>query len=326
MSIFCSLCGRRRFFGFGWYKEKEIYLCPRCWPNLTPTVDWFEKRYATLQDCIGSVFAHKIKLFKPLGIEQSHVKVKDGEWLTEQVIKHLSLPDGNIKFEFKKLETTIAGTVRSIGTDYLINMSQDLQDNFRALSAILIHELMHIYLSNHGLFYKSQNECEELTDLACILLGFGIPMINAKRAWHVERGMLGGGSVEKGTSYYIIGYLSEEQIGYAFAYFISQNGISIEDVQNSIDSQCWHIVSNGIALEKSYRVKVIARRKAMQFLSDQFSKRDICEFSCPVCFLKMAVPRDTLNRIGVFKINCPRCKSEIHFDGERIIKFVESLK
>lgn len=326
MSILCSLCGRRSFFGLGWYKEKEINLCRRCWPNLPPTVDWFEKRYATLQDCIGNIFAHKVKLFKPLGREQSHIKVEDGKWLTERVIEHLSLPGGDIKFEFKKLETSIAGTVRSTGTGYLVDMSQDLQDNYRALSAILIHELMHIYLSNHGLFYKSQNEYEELTDLSCVLLGFGIPMINAKRAWHVERGVLGGGGIEKGTSYYNIGYLSEEQIGYAFAYFISQNDIPIEDVQPCIDSQCWYIVSNGIDLEKSNRDKVISRRKTMQFLSEQSSKRDICEFSCPVCFLKMAVPRETLERIGVFKVNCRRCGSEIHFDGEKIVRFIESLR
>ena len=39
-----------------------------------------------------------------------------------------------------------------------------------------------------------------------------------------ERGLLviisGPSGVGKGTSYHIIGYLSEEQIGYAFAYFI----------------------------------------------------------------------------------------------------------
>jgi hypothetical protein len=326
MSILCSLCGRRKFFGLGWYKEKGINLCRRCWPNLPPTVDWFEERYATLQNCIGGSLKHKVKLFRLLGIEQSHVKVEDGKWLTERIIEHLSLPGGDIKFEFKKLETSIAGTVRSTGTGFLVDMSQVLQDNFRALSAILIHELMHIYLSNHGLFYKSQNEYEELTDLSCVLLGFGLPMINAKRAWHVERGVLGGGGVEKGTSYHIIGYLSEEQIGYAFAYFISHSDIPIEDVQSGIDSQCWHIILNGIAHEKSNRDKVIARRKSMQFLFKQSSKRDICEFSCPVCFLKMAVPRETLDRIGIFKVNCRRCGSEIHFDGKKIIKFIESLK
>lgn len=326
MSILCSLCGRRRFFGLGWYKKKEINLCRRCWPNLTPTVDWFEKRFVTLQDCVGNILAHKVKLFKPLGIEQSHVKVKDGKWLTEHVLEHLSLPRGDIQFEFKKLEGDIAGTVKNTGIGYLVEMSQDLQDNFRALSAILIHELMHIYLGEHGLSYKSQDECEELTDLSCVLLGFGLPMINAKRAWHVERGVLGGAGIEKGNSYHIIGYLSEEQIGYAFAYFISQNDIPIKDVQAGIDSQCWHIVFKGITLQKSNLDKVIARRKTMQFLSEQSSKRDIREFSCPACLLKMAVPRETLDRIGIFKVNCRRCESEIHFDGEKIVRFIDSLR
>lgn len=325
MSTLCSLCGKRGFFSFGWYKEKEINLCRKCWPNLPTTVDWFEKRHAILQDCIGNKFANKIKLFKTLGLEQSHVTVDDGKWLTERVIEHLALSREDIQFEFKKMAGNIAGTVKSTETGYLVEMSQNLQNNFRAVSAILIHELMHIYLRNYALVYKSQNEYEELTDISCVLLGFGLPMINAKRAWHVERGVLGGNGIEKGTSYHVIGYLSEEQIGYAFAYFIANNNILIADIKADIDPQNWHIVLDGFALEKSNIDKVIARRKAKKFLTEQFSKRNICEFSCPVCFLKIGIPRETINRIGVFKIRCHGCGTEIYFNGAKIIKFIESL-
>ena len=69
-----------------------------------------------------------------------------------------------------------------------MKMSRDLEDNFRSVAAILIHELMHIYLNSRGIFYKTQQEYEEATDLACVLMGFGIPMINAKKAWSVDMG------------------------------------------------------------------------------------------------------------------------------------------
>lgn len=326
MSVLCFLCGRHGFLSFWWHKKQGINLCRRCWPNLPSSIDWFEKRYATLCDSIGNILIHKAKLFKLLGLKQSHVKIDDGKWLTERVIEHLNLPKGDIQFEFKKMEGSIAGTVKNTGSGYLVEMSQDLQENFRALSAILIHELMHIYLGEHNLLYKSKDEYEELTDLSCILLGFGIPMINAKRAWHVNKRTLVDSHIAGETSYHIIGYLSEEQIGYAFGYFIANNNIHMESVETDIDSQCWHIVLEGIGLEKKYHNTVLSKRKTKQFLSEQDVRKKTHEFSCPACCLKMAVPGDTIDRIGVFKINCHKCGSEIHFDGKKIVKFIESIK
>lgn len=322
----CSLCGKRSFSGKKWYSENEILLCLKCWPNLDPTVEWFERRYDGLNNSIGDILNQKIKLFKLLGFNQLHVKIEDGEWLTEQIIEKLGLPKGNIQFEFKELDNKIAGTVECTGQDYLVHMSQDLQDNYRALSAILIHELMHIYLNNHGLLYHSYDEYEELTDLSCIMLGFGVPMINAKRAWAVDRTVLGGGFVGKGTSYYNIGYLSENQIGYAFAYFMFNNDLQRKDVESEIDDQCWHIFESGKDLYQRYYNAVINRRKANIFLTGQGKQKEMLQFSCPICFLKMAVPKKTIERVGIFIVKCHRCGSEIHYDGNKVVKFRESLK
>jgi len=65
-----------------------------------------------------------------------------------------------------------------------------------------------------------------------------------------------------------------------------------------------------------------SRRRA-KYVVEQSSKREICQFTCPGCSLNMGIPRETINRIGVFVVNCRRCGAEIHFDGERIIKFTE---
>ena len=295
---------------------------------MNPTIEWFESRFAILHRCIGKVLDQKPPLFTLLDRAQSGWVVTDGEWLTRQVIRHLSLPEGEISFEFTSLEKSIAGTVERIGGKYQVKMSKDLEDNFRSVSAILIHELMHVYLNLHGIFYETHSEYEEATDLACILMGFGIPMINAKKAWNVEahRRTLGGGGITGGMSYHIIGYLSEKQIGYAFATFLADRNISVSEIEEHIDSQCLHIVTNGVALEQAYRDRLATKRNAVALVNEQQKKREVSEFSCPVCFQKMAVPTDTVRRVGVLKTHCPKCRSIIYFDGERVVKFIEYIR
>lgn len=322
----CALCGRKKILGVGWHKEDALVFCRRCWPSIDFTIEWFEARSAILHRCIGRELDQKPPLFTLLSRGQSHVRIEDGEWLTDQVIQHLSLPRGDISFEFTWLKSSIAGTVESSGGKYQVKMSKDMEDNFRSVSAILIHELMHVYLNSHGIFYKTYEEYEEATDLACVLMGFGIPMINAKRAWTVNRSALGGGGIVGGTSYHIIGYLSEKQIGYAFATFLADRNITLDEFQDQVDSQCIHIVTDGLTLERAYRDRLTTKRKALALISQQETQREVCEFSCPVCFQKMAVPTDTIRRVHVLKTKCPKCHSVVYFDGERITKFIESLK
>lgn len=322
----CALCGCKKVLGFGWHQEGVMVFCRRCWPNIDPAIEWFEARSAILQRCIGRELDRKPPLFTLIGRGQSHVGVKDGEWLTDQVIQHLSLPRGDISFEFTPLKSSTAGTVESSGGKWRVKMSKDLEDNFRSVSAILVHELMHVYLNSHGIFYKTQEENEEATDLACVLMGFGIPMINAKRAWSVDRVALGGEGIEGGTSYHIIGYLSEKQIGFSFATFLAERNISVDGLEDKIDSQCLHIVTDGMALERTYRDRLTTKRKALALSGQHQVEREVCEFSCPVCFQKMAVSKDTIRRVGVLKAECPKCHSVVHFDGERIVKFIESIR
>jgi len=327
----CALCRRRPFLGLRafqgkWHSERGLLLCRACWPDLSPVVEWFEERNAALETCIGGSLPRRVQLFKLLTQPQAHLGVEDGQWLTERVIEHLALPGGQISFEFKELDSNMAGSVNGTPNNgYLVAMSRGLQDNFRALSAVLIHEMMHIYLGNHGLLYNSQQECEELTDLACVMLGFGVPLINAKRAWLVDRKALGVGSL-RATGYYNLGYLTEPQIGYAFARFLMRNEIALDEVRPGIDPHCMGVVRNGVALENSHRTKVVVRRKAKEFLETNARKREIREFACPVCLLRMGVPKDTVERLGVFKLNCRQCGSEIHFDGERVVKYRASVR
>lgn len=322
----CALCGRKKFIGLGWHQADSLKFCRQCWPNIDPTIEWFEERSSLLDRCIDLELKKKPPLFTLLGKDQSHVRIRDGEWLTIQVIEHLSLPRGDISFEFAPLTPTVAGTVESSGGKYHVKMSKDLEDNFRSVSAILIHELMHIFLNLHGIYYETLEEYEEATDLACVLMGFGIPLINAKKAWTVDRTSLGGEDIGAGMTFHKIGYLSEKQIGYAFATFLVSRGMPLTTVQDKIDSQCLYIVIEGLGLEQIYRDRLSIKRKAISLINQRQMQREICSFSCPVCFLEMGIPNDTLKRVGILIINCPKCKSVIHFDGKHIIKFIESLR
>jgi hypothetical protein len=324
-STCCALCGRKRIIGFGWYKNGLLNFCRRCWPYIDPTIEWFETRYTLLENCIGEELGEKPSLFTLLGKEHSSVSINDGEWLTDQVIQHLSLPKGDISFEFIPLQSSIAGTVTFLEGKYQVKMSKELDDNFRCVSAILIHEMMHIYLNSHGIFYKTLEEYEEATDLACILMGFGIPMLNSKRAYEVDRSSLGIGT-QQGASYNVIGYLSEQQIGYSFANFLAKRNIKINEIQDKVDPHCMDIVTFGIALEEAYRNKLTTRHKAQTIINEKLFQREVVSFSCPICFQKFSIPKETIKRIGLIKTTCPKCKSAIHYDGERVIKYTETLR
>ncbi|MBU2102026.1 MAG: hypothetical protein KKF80_01380, partial [Candidatus Omnitrophica bacterium] len=115
---------------------------------MNPTVAWFEEKIEHLQISIGDVLKRKNTIFEYISKGQLRSGIDEGKRLTERVIEHLALPKRDIRFEFKKLESSVAGTVENTGLGYLVSISQELQDNFRALSAILVHELMHIYLGN----------------------------------------------------------------------------------------------------------------------------------------------------------------------------------
>jgi len=326
MSQVCSLCGRGNLLNIWRFRKGDIKLCGKCWPSLPPVVDWFEKRYNALQKNITNISNSNHNLFKPMGVSQSHVKVEDGEWLVDRVVEHLSLNKGEIIFEFKNLETKVAGTIQNTGTGYLVQMSEDLRDNPRALSAILIHEMMHIFLSNHNLSYTSTCELEELTDLCCVLMGLGIPLINAKQAWHVEKKVLGYKGLVGEQKYYEIGYLTQQQIGYAFAYYMTHNFLKIGDIKDSIDPQCWHIISSAYPIPVKVFERVMTRRKTAKWLrekSDIDSNKNIYQFSCPVCAQKMGVSKNTVERIGILKAICPKCATEIYFDGKKIVNFIE---
>ena len=88
-----------------------------------------------------------------------------------------------------------------------------------ALVAVLAHELGHIILLRPGLIHRDDSEMEPLTDLLTVFLGFGIFTANA--AFRFEQHT---DNNSHGWSAQRLGYLSEEQFGYALARFAYERG------------------------------------------------------------------------------------------------------
>jgi hypothetical protein len=100
------------------------------------------------------------------------------------------------------------------GTRFTVGVhANKLKDPF-ALVATLAHELAHVILLGGGLIERDEPLMEPLTDLATVVLGFGV--FNSGAAYRFSQwteGQMQGWSTERA------GYLSEELWGYALARF-----------------------------------------------------------------------------------------------------------
>lgn len=88
-----------------------------------------------------------------------------------------------------------------------------------ALVAVLAHELGHIILLRPGLVERDDPNMEPLNDLLTVFLGFGI--FTANSAFRFEQHT---DYQTQGWSARRLGYLSEEQFGYALARFAFERG------------------------------------------------------------------------------------------------------
>ncbi len=100
-----------------------------------------------------------------------------------------------------------------------ISINEDELKDPMALVAILAHELGHIILLRPRLIGRKDPDMEPLNDLLTIFLGFGI--FTANSAFRFEQHC---DNTSQGWSARRLGYLSEEQLGYALARFAFERG------------------------------------------------------------------------------------------------------
>jgi hypothetical protein len=95
-----------------------------------------------------------------------------------------------------------------------ISVDDALLRDPEALVAVLCHELGHVILLRPGLVAREDPDMEPLTDLLTVFLGFGVFTANA--AFRFEQH---SDYATQGWSVRRVGYLSEQQFGYALARF-----------------------------------------------------------------------------------------------------------
>jgi hypothetical protein len=100
-----------------------------------------------------------------------------------------------------------------------ISIDEDQLEDPVALAAVLAHELGHIILLRPGLIDRDDPYMEPLNDLLTVFLGFGIFTANA--AFRFEQH---SHNTSQGWSARRLGYLSEEELGYALARFAYERG------------------------------------------------------------------------------------------------------
>lgn len=98
-----------------------------------------------------------------------------------------------------------------------INSSQ--LDDPMALVATLAHELGHVILLTPGLVDRDEPDMEPLNDLLTVFLGFGV--FNANSVFQFQQYT---SYDRQGWSTRRLGYLSEQQFGYALARFATERG------------------------------------------------------------------------------------------------------
>ncbi len=114
----------------------------------------------------------------------------------------------------EKLEA--AGRVELAGPgqrDFFVELRSEFRTQPRIISAILGHEVAHIFLHRHGLHPESGLAAEILTDTTAVLYGFGAVMADTFRVSEHQEQL--ADAVRITTTVNQMGYLTPDEVGYA---------------------------------------------------------------------------------------------------------------
>lgn len=104
------------------------------------------------------------------------------------------------------------------GDRFVVSLHRATIDDPVAMVAVLAHEVAHVRLLGEGRVTKDQYDQEQLTDLATVFFGLGVFSANA--AFNLQKSP-GGYRRIGGWRTSALGYLGEELLGYALAYYVT---------------------------------------------------------------------------------------------------------
>ena len=103
------------------------------------------------------------------------------------------------------------------GDDFLVEIDRNFAGRPRVLSAILAHEVAHIFLHRHRLRQPETLADEILTDTAAVLYGFGALMLDTYVVSETHLPVPGGTQIHRSERK--LGYLTPDEYGYLLSHF-----------------------------------------------------------------------------------------------------------
>jgi hypothetical protein len=174
-----------------------------------PTAEHFPDRYDRSEDALRSMFC-RVAIWMQMNPADIDLRLfVTGEGMTREFLPFFS------------------GTTSAAGGLYhhdptvrpQISINQDQMKDPVALVATLAHELGHVILLRPGLVDRDDPDMEQLNDLLMVFLGFGI--FTANSAFRFKQH---SDNTSQGWSATRLGYLSEEELGYALSRFAFERG------------------------------------------------------------------------------------------------------
>lgn len=238
-----------------------------------------------------------------------------------KIVRHLHLPIGSAIVTFHDMDKP--GRVE-LGPEnaYLIELNSKYLSDYRDISAVLAHEIAHVFLHRHRIRMKDTLQNEILTDTTAAFLGVGWPCLNAYRISESREEHYHSAdhrSVEVTRTEESLGYLTPEEFGYVLEKRSMIFGGKLKNLIQGRDAK--KALYQGAKLARAdylqpplakakrsdrskYRVhrkfiEDVSRKSGLKGLSKEFSGYafDISDsvrvvFACPICCQKLRLPTE----------------------------------
>lgn len=188
----------------------------------------------------------------------------------------------------------------SVGNVFFVEVDAKYKPNTNFISAILAHEIAHIYLFKHSISIRDTFQNEVLTDTTAAFLGCANILLNSS---YDEV------SYEKNqTTIHSFGYISQYEVGY----IVAKRDFLLQ--QNSSDAMIYGRSKEFFDAGKAYFLKSLGRpyikRSALGNFVYQLRSRlkaGSIVFRCICCDQQLRIPETD----KTLSVNCPTCNNNL---------------
>ena len=220
--------------------------------------------------------------------------------IARQIANHFGLTITKVVVTFTH-NLGVPGKVElSAGNVFFVEVDEKYKSNTNFISAILAHEIAHIYLFKHKISMHDTFQNEVMTDTTAAFLGCANILLNSSYDEVSYENNL--------TTVHSFGYISQHEVGYIAAKrdFLLQ--------QNSSDAMIYGRSKEFFDAGKAYFLKSLGRpyikRSALGNLAYQLKSRlkaGLIVFRCICCSQQLRIPETD----KTLSVSCPTCKNNL---------------